>query len=55
MQPDVNSDNSEELVKSTGETLRLTLNKQYQGKNGTDNDDFKKDFKKAVNHCPKVL
>lgn len=48
MQPDVNSDNSEELVKSTGETLTLTLNKQYQGKNGTDIDDFKKGFKKAV-------
>ena len=33
MQPDVNGNNSEELVKSSEETLTLTLNKQYQGKN----------------------
>ena len=40
IQPDVNSNNSEELVKSSEETLTLTLNKQYQGKNRNqpDND-----------------
>ena len=41
MQPDVNSNNSEELVKSSEETLRLTLDKQYQGKNQADNDVIK--------------
>ena len=48
MQPDVNSDNCEELVKSTGDSLTLTLNKQYQGKNGTDIDDFKKAVKRII-------
>ena len=48
MQPDVNSNNSEELVKSSEETLTLTLNKQYQGKTGTDIDDFKKAVKRII-------
>ena len=42
MQPDAESNNSEELVKSTEETLSLTLNKQYQGNTQADGDDARK-------------
>ena len=53
MQPDVNSNNSEELLKSTEETLTLTLDKQYEGKNKADNEVIK-GLKKVV-HCPTVV
>ena len=53
MQPDVNSNNSEELLKSTEETLTLTLDKQYEGKNKADNEVIK-GLKKVV-HCPNVV
>ena len=44
MQPDVNSNNSEELVKSSEETLTPTLNKQYQGKTRVEHSHWSRDL-----------